>query len=71
VRPCSGTLRRFLGDARIPIDSSASERALRVVALGRKKFLFVVDPEKGENLGGRYSLVSTCEARDRPGRVSR
>jgi transposase len=56
------TLTRFLGDARIPVDNNASERALRVVALGRKNFLFVGDPEKGENLAGLYSLVSTCEA---------
>ena len=42
----------------------ASERALRVVALGRKNFLFVGDAEKGENLAGLYSLVATCEAHD-------
>jgi transposase len=35
-----------------------------VVALGRKNFLFVGDPQKGENLAGLYSLVSTCEAHD-------
>jgi len=58
------TLTRFLEDARIPVDNNASERALRVVALGRKNFLFVGDPEKGENLAGLYSLVATCEAHD-------
>lgn len=56
------TLIKFLDDARIPVDNNASERALRVVALGRKNFLFVHDPEKGENLAGLYSLVATCEA---------
>jgi transposase len=40
---------------------AASERALRVVALGRKNFLFVFDEDKGANLAGLYSLVSTCE----------
>jgi transposase len=55
------TLTRFLDDARIPVDNNASERALRVVALGRKNFLFVGDPDKGENLAGLYSLVATCE----------
>lgn len=58
------TLTRFLKDARIPVDNNASERALRVVALGRKNFLFVGNPEMGENLAGLYSLVSTCEAHD-------
>jgi len=57
------TLTRFLDDARIPVDNNASERALRVVALGRKNFMFVGDPEKGANLAGLYSLVATCEAR--------
>ena len=56
------TLVRFLDDVKIPLDNNASERALRVVALGRKNFLFVGDPEHGENLAGLYSLVSTCDA---------
>jgi len=58
------TLVRFLDDVKIPLDNNASERALRVVALGRKNFLFVGDPEHGENLAGLYSLVSTCDAND-------
>jgi transposase len=43
---------------------NASDRALRVVALGRKNFLFVGDVEAGDHLATLYSLVSTCEARD-------
>jgi transposase len=35
------TLTRFLDDVRIPLDNNASERALRIVALGRRNFLFV------------------------------
>ena len=31
----------FLTDPHLPIDNNASERALRVAALGRKNFLFV------------------------------
>jgi transposase len=58
------TLTRFLDDVRIPLDNNASERALRVVALGRKNFLFVGDPESGANLAGLYSLVATCDAND-------
>ena len=55
-------LTRFLNDARIPVDNNRAESALRVVALGRKNFLFVGDEDTGENLAGLYSLVATCEA---------
>ncbi len=51
----------FLTDPHLPIDNNASERALRVAALGRKNFLFVGHDEAGENLAGLYSLVATCE----------
>lgn len=55
-------LTHFLTDARIPVDNNASERAMRVVALGRKNFLFVGHDEAGQNLAIWYSLVATCEA---------
>jgi transposase len=52
----------FLTDAHLPVDNNASERALRVAALGRKNFLFVGHDDAGENLAGLYSLIATCEA---------
>jgi transposase len=55
-------LTAFLDDAHLPIDNNASERALRVAALGRKNFLFVGTDHAGENLAGMYSLIATCEA---------
>lgn len=55
------TLTRFLDDVRIPLDNNSSERALRIVALGRKNFLFVGHPGAGDNLTGLYSLVGTCD----------
>jgi len=55
-------LTRFLDDARIPPDNNRSESALRVVALGRRNFLFVGHEDAGENIAGLYSLVATCEA---------
>jgi transposase len=55
-------LARFLDDAAIPLDNNASERALRVAALGRKNFLFVGHERAGQNLAGLYSLVATCDA---------
>ena len=51
----------FLTDPHLPIDNNASERALRVAALGRKNFLFVGTDHAGENLAGLYSLIATCE----------
>jgi transposase len=58
------TLTRFLDDVRIPLDNNASERALRIVALGRKNFLFVGNPDRGESLAGLYSLIATCDLHD-------
>lgn len=55
-------LTRFLDDARIPPDNNRSESALRIVALGRKNFLFVGHEEAGANIAGLYSLSATCEA---------
>ena len=54
----------FLDNVNVPVDNNASESALRVVALGRKNFLFVGDVEGGDHLAVLYSLVATCEARD-------
>lgn len=55
-------LSRFLDDVRVPLDNNASEAALRVVALGRKNFLFLGHDQAGRNIAGLYSLVATCEA---------
>jgi len=55
-------LTRFLDDPKIPPDNNRSESALRIVALGRKNFLFFGNEEAGHNIAGLYSLVATCEA---------
>jgi len=55
-------LTRFLEDPKIPVDNNRSEAALRVVALGRKNFLFTGNEIAGTNLAGIYSLIATCEA---------
>lgn len=55
-------LGRFLEDASLPLDNNASENALRVVALGRKNFLFVGHDDAGAGLAGLYSLVATCQS---------
>ncbi len=53
---------RFLYDPNVPLDNNASERALRVVALGRKNFYGAGSKDGGRVLAILYSLVSTCEA---------
>lgn len=55
-------LNRFTEDARIPVDNNAAERALRVVALGRKNYLFAGTNQSAKNIAGLYSIISTCEA---------
>jgi transposase len=54
-------LQIFLNDVRVPVDNNASERALRIVALGRKNFMFVGHESAGQNLAVLYSLMATCE----------
>jgi len=52
----------FIENPAIPPDNNRSESALRVVALGRKNFLFVGHEQAGQNLADLYSLVATCMA---------
>jgi len=54
-------LQVFLDDVNVPVDNNASERALRIVALGRKNFMFVGHEDAGQNLAILYSLMATCE----------
>jgi len=55
------TLIRFLEDPNLPLDNNMSERLLRVIALGRKNFLFVGNNGAGHNLAVLQSLVSSCQ----------
>jgi transposase len=52
----------FIENPGIPPDNNRSESALRVIALGRKNFLFVGHEQAGQNLADLYSLVATCMA---------
>lgn len=54
-------LKVFIDDVRVPLDNNASERALRIIALGRKNYLFAGNGVAAQNLAGLYSLVATCE----------
>jgi transposase len=55
-------LELFLSDPRVPLHNNASENRLRVVALGRKNYLFFAHPRAGRNIAGLYSLVGSCIA---------
>ena len=55
------SLNQFLKDPKLSLDNNISERHLRLIALGRKNFLFVGHDEAGENLAVLQTLVSTCE----------
>jgi len=54
-------LLRYCDDGRIEIDNNAAERALRVVALGRKNFLFAGSDGGGESAAAIYSLIGTAK----------
>lgn len=54
-------LTRYCDDGRIEIDNNAAERALRVVALGRKNYLFAGSDAGGERAAAFYSLIGTAK----------
>lgn len=54
-------LGRYLDDGRLEIDNNAAERALRVVALGRKNWLFAGSDKGGERAAAIYSLIETAK----------
>jgi hypothetical protein len=57
-------LKGLLGDGSIEIDNSAAERALRVVALGRKNYLFAGSDAGGERAAAIYSLLGSAKLND-------
>ncbi len=52
---------RYIDDGGIEIDNNAAERALRVVALGRKNYLFAGSDRGGERAAAIYSLIGTAK----------
>ena len=53
-------LRRFLDDPRLSPDNNAVERALRLVAVGRKNWLFAGSEESAHDAAILYTLVAGC-----------
>ena len=56
------TLTRFLDDPALRLDNNISEGNLRLIALGRRNFLFVGNDEAGKSLAILQTLVSSCNA---------
>ena len=54
-------LKRYCDDGRLEIDNNAAERALRVVALGRKNYLFAGSDTGGERAAAIYSLIGSAK----------
>ncbi len=54
-------LLRYVDDGGIEIDNNAAERALRVVALGRKNYLFAGSDRGGERAAAIYSQIGTAK----------
>ena len=53
-------LTRYVDDGRIEIDNNAAERALRVIALGRKNYLFAGSDAGGHSAAAIYSLLGSA-----------
>ncbi len=54
-------LRRFLDDARLRMDNNHCENALRVVASGRKAWLFFGSDDHAQAAANLYSLIAGCK----------
>jgi transposase len=57
-------LLRYVDDGALEIDNNAAERALRVVALGRKNYLFAGSDAGGERAAAIFSLIGTAKLND-------
>jgi transposase len=61
-----GALQRFVEDGRLAIDNNRAENQLRIVALGRKNWLFAGSFEGAKRAALLYSLVQSCTLVDVP-----
>ena len=54
-------LKRFLDDGKIEIDNNTAERAMRIIALGRKNWLFAGSDSGGETAAAIYTITETAK----------
>lgn len=57
-------LGKFLEDGRLPLDNGAPERLNRIVAIGRRNYLFAGSEDGGHSAATAYSLISGCVLND-------
>src|ERR1019366_8837614 len=55
---------RFLDDGRVCLTNNAAERALRVVAVGRRNWTFAGSDAGGHRAAAVYTLIETCKMND-------
>ena len=55
-------LNRYLEDGELSIDNTASERAMRPVAIGRKNWMFVGSMPAGRRAAILMTLIASCRA---------
>jgi len=60
IRNHQAQLKVYLGDPLVPIDTNHLERALRVIPMGRKNWLFCWTEAGAEQVGIIQSLLTTC-----------
>lgn len=53
-------LNHYLTDSKIPIDNNLSERQLRIIAMGRKNWMFAGHDDAAQNLAILQSFTTTC-----------
>lgn len=56
----SAALRRFLDDGRLLLDNNRSERNLRIIAVGRKAWLFCGSDDHAQAAGHLFSMIATA-----------
>ena len=54
-------LTRYIGDGTLEIDNNAAERAIRGLAIGRKKWLFAGSHAGGDRAAAVYTLIETAK----------
>ncbi len=54
-------LRRFLDDGRLRMDNNPSENAIRIIATGRKAWLFFGSDDHAQAAANLYSLIASCK----------
>ncbi len=55
---------RFFDDGRLRLENNASERALRVIAVGRKAWMFCGPGVHAQAAANLFSLVASCMLHD-------